>query len=190
MTAFVRAALAGMKGRAIVLLMIAVVAAGASACGYALAGRGNSLPSTIVRVGIPPFVNQSSTPDIDRVLTAAVTQEWQGKGKYRVQPDATGADAVLKGTILSVGLVPLAFTSNSQVSKYSIVVTASIEFREIATDKVLWANPTFQARDDYDVTSTTTATDINAIFTQNQNAMDRLSKAFARTVVTSIFEAF
>ncbi|MEO8481252.1 MAG: LPS assembly lipoprotein LptE [Acidobacteriota bacterium] len=174
----------------VLLLFVCVVALASVSCGYALAGRGNSLPSSIVKVGIPPFVNQSTTPDIDRVLTTAVTQEWQGKGKYRVQPDAAGADAVLKGTILSVGLVPLAFTANQQVSKYSIVVTASIEFRETATDKVLWANPSFQARDDYDVAGGVTATDVSAIFTQNQNALDRIAKAFARTVVTSIFEAF
>lgn len=176
--------------RRLLCLFTCLLALTSVSCGYALAGRGNSLPSTIVKVGIPPFVNQSTTPDIDRVLTTAVTQEWQAKGKYRVQPDAAGADAVLKGTILSVGLVPLAFTANNQVSKYSIIVTASIEFREIATDKVLWANPSFQARDDYDVTSGVTATDVNAIFTNNQNALDRLAKAFARTVVTSIFEAF
>jgi len=40
-----------------------------SGCGYALAGRGNALPANIVAIGVPPFVNESTTPDVDRVLT-------------------------------------------------------------------------------------------------------------------------
>jgi len=172
------------------LCLAAAFAMAATGCGYALAGRGNSLPTTIVTIGIPAFINHSTTPDIDRVLTAAVTEEWQGKGKYRVVPDATGVDAVLRGTVISVVLQPVAFTTDNQVVKNIIVTTASIDFREVATDKVLWANPAFQVRDEYDVTTATSATDVNALFTQNQNAMARLAKVFARSVVTSIFEAF
>lgn len=172
-----------------VACLVVLVALASSGCGYALAGRGNSLPASIVTIGIPPFVNQSTTPDIDRVLTDAVMAEWQGKGKYRVQPDATG-DAVLRGRVISVGLQPVAFTAAQQVSKYLIVATAAIEFREVATDKVLWANPSFQVRDEYEVTTGTSPNDVNAIFSQNRNAMDRLARTFARSVVTSIFEAF
>ena len=177
--------------RPFLTLLVCALAVASTACGYALAGRGNSLPTGIVTIGIPPFVNQSSTPDVDRVFTTAVTQEWQSKGKYRVQPAATGVDATLKGVVMSVGLVPVTFNQSGQVTKYSIIATASIEFRELATDKVIWANPSFQVRDDYDVGgSGAAATDVNALFTQNQGALDRLAKAFARSVVTSIFEAF
>jgi hypothetical protein len=171
-------------------LVVGLLALASVNCGYALAGRGNSLPAAIVTIGIPPFVNQSTTPDIDRVLWEAVRTEWQSKGKYRVLPEAAGADAVLKGTVVAVGLQPVAFTSAGQVSKYLIIATASIEFREIATDKVIWANPSFQSRDEYEVTGGATATDASALFTQNQTALDRLAKGFARSVVTSIFEAF
>jgi Lipopolysaccharide-assembly len=167
-----------------------IVMASTVGCGYALAGRGSALPANIVTIGIPQFVNQSIIGDIDRPLTDAVRIEFQGKGKYRVVSQVEGADAVLTGRIVSVVLQPVAFTTNNQVSRNAIIATAFIEFREVATDRVIWAHPSFQVRDEYEVTTGTSATDANALLTGNLNALERLSKTFARTVVTSIFEAF
>jgi len=83
-------------------LALIVAAAMLPACGYALSGRGNTLPATIKIIGIPLFTNQSQTPDMDQVLTKAVRDEFSNHGKYVVNPDVNGADAVLKTTILSV----------------------------------------------------------------------------------------
>ena len=123
-------------------------------------------------------------------MTDAVRVEFQGKGKYRILPQADGVDAVLTGRIVNVVLQPVAFTAQNQVSRNAIIVTAAIEFKEMATDRVIWANPSFQVRDEYDVTTGTSATDATALLTGNQNALERLSRTFARSVVTSIFEAF
>lgn len=161
-----------------------------SGCGYALAGRGNSLPASITSIGVPDFVNQSTTPDIDRVLTEAVRAEFQTKGKYRILPDAAGVDGLLVGRVLNVILQPSAFTSQNQVSRNLIIASASIEFTEVAASRVIWANPSFQVRDEFDVTTGQSANDPTALFAQDANALDRLARSFARSVVTSIFEAF
>ena len=59
------------------------------------------------------------------------------------------------------------------------------------TDKVLWSNPSMQVRDEYDVTTgDVAANDLAALFSQDQNALERLAKNFARSIVTSILEAF
>lgn len=162
----------------------------ASGCGYALAGRGNTLPPGIVIIGVPAFVNQSTTPDVDRVLTDAVRAELQTKRRYRIVPDETGVDGLLVGLVLNVGLQPIAFTPDNQVSRNLIIATASIEFTDVQTSRVIWANPSFQARDEYDVTTGQSANDPTALFAQDANALDRLARTFARSVVTSIFEAF
>lgn len=161
-----------------------------SGCGYALAGRGNSLPASIVSIGVPPFVNQSTTPDIDRVLTDAVRAEFQTKGRYRILPEATGVDGLLVGRVVNVLLQPSAFTAQNQVSRQLIIATASIEFSEVQASRVIWANPSFQVRDEFDVTTGQSANDPSALFAQDANALDRLARSFARSVVTSIFEAF
>jgi hypothetical protein len=162
-----------------------------ASCGYSLAGRGQFLPEYIRIVGIPQCVNQgSSIFDIDRVLTERVQREFSSHGHYKIQPDATGVDAVLSCAIKSSTLTPTAFNSNNQASRYAVVITAAIEFKDVKSDKVLWANPSMQVREEYDVTTGTTANDPAAFFGQDQNALGRLAQTFGRTVVTSILEAF
>jgi hypothetical protein len=160
-------------------------------CGYSLAGRGQFLPEYIRIVGIPQCVNQgSSIFDIDRVLTERVQREFSSHAHYKIQPDATGVDAVLSCAIKSSTLTPTAFNSNNQASRYAVVITAAIEFKDVKSDKVLWANPSMQVREEYEVTTGTTANDPAAFFGQDQNALGRLAQTFGRTVVTSILEAF
>jgi Lipopolysaccharide-assembly len=175
--------------RAVCLAGLAGLAA--QSCGYALAGRGNSLPAYVKTIGVPPFVNQSTLPDVDRVVTQAVQAEFQSRGRYRVVPDETGVDAVLHGTITSVTTRPSAFTADRQVSRYIVVVTAKVEFIDKhANDKVLWSNPSAQFQDEYPVTTGAATGDPSAFLRQDASALDRLAKNFARTIVTSILEAF
>lgn len=174
-------------------ILLACVALGAltvtSGCGYALAGRGSFLPDYIKVVGVPAFVNQTAIFDIDRVLTDRVRTEFGSRGKYRVQPDVNNVDAILIGTITSVRLDNTAYTAGSQASRVSLIVTASFEFRDVRDNKILWSSASMQFREEYEPTSAT-GTDVTAFFGQNANAMERLAQNFARSVVTSILEAF
>ncbi len=178
------------RSAALRLVVIAVAAAGLSGCGYSLAGRGSFLPAYIKVVGIPQFQNQSAVPDFDRVLTEQVRHEFSSHGNYKVVPDDTGVDAVLTGTVKSSTLSNVAFTSSNQASRIAVIITASIEFRDVQNDKVLWSNPALQFRDEYDVTTAANANDPAAFFGQDQNALQRLSQNFARSIVSSILEAF
>jgi hypothetical protein len=169
-----------------VVLVALVLSAG---CGYALTGRGNSLPDTIKVIGIPTFVNHSTTAGVERTLTESVQAEFQGKGKYTILPDAPGADAVLTVIITGVFLRPVAFNQQNQVTRQSVVIAASVEFKD-KEGKVIWANPAFQATDEYEVSASTNPTDASALFRTDINALERLAKNFSRNIVTSIFEAF
>jgi hypothetical protein len=122
-------------------------------------------------------------------LTDQLRTEFVNRGR-RTQPDVAGADAVLTATITSVTITPVAFTSTRQASKYAIIVIANVQFTDKHDDKVLWANPAVQVRDEYDATTGTTANDPNAFLAGDANAMLRLSRTFAQQIVTSILEAF
>ena len=163
-----------------------------SGCGYSLAGRGKFLPEYIRTVGVPLCVNQgSSIFNIDNILTDRVRNEFVSHGHYRTEPAITGVDAVLGCKIMSSTFVPTVINANNQASRYALVITAAIEFKDLKTNKVLWANPSMQVREEYDVTSGgASATDPAAFFGQDQNALLRMAQTFARTVVTSILEAF
>jgi hypothetical protein len=173
------------------LVAVLAIAIGAVSCGYALAGRGNALPAHIRTVGIPNLVNHSNVPEIDVALSDAVRAEFSSRGRYVVQPVATGVDAVLTGIVVSAELRPLTFTANNQASSYTLTITTSVEFKDLIDDKVLWTNPAFRSSEEYQApASAGVQADLNTIFTQAPNAQVRLAKKFAREVVSSIFEAF
>ena len=160
-----------------------------SGCGYSLAGRGSFLPDYIRTIGVPDFVNNTSVFDMERFVTDRVRTELIGRGKYKVLPGREGTDALLLGEISSITIAPAAFNQQQQATRYALVVTAKIEFRDVKEDKVLWSNPAMQFREEYEVTNTAVA-DPNAFFGQDVNARDRLAQEFARAIVSAILEAF
>jgi Lipopolysaccharide-assembly len=159
-------------------------------CGYSLAGRGSFLPESIKTIGVPMFGNNTPVFDIERRVTEKVRSELIGRGRYKVLPEATGVDGLLTGDITSIQLVPASFTDQRQASRYAIIMSARIEFKEAASGKVLWSNPSMQFREEYEVTTGVTALDPAAFFSQNTNAIERLASNFARSAVSAILEAF
>ena len=176
---------------ALVLPLLAIISAtAASGCGYALSGRGSYLPAHIRIIGVPLFVNNTPVFEIEQRITAKVQAELTGRGRYEVRPDRQGVDAVLIGEILAVSVAPAAFNSNQQATRYAVTLVAKVEFRDLKNNKEIWANPQLVFTEQYDVTTTQTATDPNAFLGSNVNAMDRLASEFARTVISAILEAF
>jgi outer membrane lipopolysaccharide assembly protein LptE/RlpB len=172
------------------LLSIALVAALAcTSCGYSLAGRGSFLPAYIRVIGVPLFQNQTAVYDVERQITEKVRAEFRGRGKYKVELAETGADAVLSGEITSITLAPAAFTENQQASRYVLTLIAKVEFKDLKANKVLWANPAWPFREEYELTNTASV-DPNAFLGQDANALERLASEFARSVVSAILEAF
>jgi hypothetical protein len=167
---------------------LAVVAGG---CGYALAGRGNSLPANVRVIGVPQFGNRSTTPGVEREITDAVQAEFAGRGGLRALPTEDGADAIVRGIVTGLYFNVAAANTSGQATRYEIVVTASVEFvNTLDNDTVLWSNRALNFREEYDVPAGTTTEDPAAFFRQDVNALQRLSRNFARSVVTSILEAF
>ena len=171
----------------------ALVAVTATACGYALAGRGGSLSpkadgTPIKRIGVPLLVNQSTTPDLDQIFTNAIRQELQSKGRYTVTTDTTGVDAVLSGVMLPIQTNLTGLTEARQASKYIVTVTANVEFREQPANTVRWSNPSFRMSEEYDVPTGTGATDQTLLFQADRQALERLARTFARNLISTIFE--
>jgi hypothetical protein len=172
------------------LLVLSLAGLGSSACGYALAGRGSFLPETIQTIGIPAFANRTSVFNLETMLTEKVRAEFIGRGKYKILPEGTGVDALLTGEVNSAVLTPISFTPDQLASRYALTVSARIELRDVRASKVLWENPSVVFRQEYEAQSVRTAADPAAFFGQDTNALDRMATDFARTIVSSILEAF
>jgi len=176
----------------VLLVLVLAAALGSAGCGYALAGRGSFLPTDIRVVGIPPLVNRTTYFDVETILTQKIRNEFIGRGKYRVVPEATGADAVLNAEITSITLSPVGFTSTQLASRYQFVLTMKVDFVDNRVNKSLWANDAYAFTGEYDLTSGTGDSAINAatFVDQQLSSFDRIANDIARTVVTAIVEAF
>ncbi|TAM81801.1 MAG: hypothetical protein EPN47_10325 [Acidobacteria bacterium] len=156
------------------------------ACGYRVAGTAARLPPDIRTIAIPVFTNKSTRFRIEQKVAAAVTREFIDRTSYRVTPDPTGADAELKGTIISVHSGVLTFDPNTgRATTFQIQVTANVELVDLHTKRVLFSNPNYIFREQYQESQSTAA-----LFEEDEPALDRLSRDFARTLVTDIVENF
>lgn len=172
----------------VLLLLLALCS---TSCGYALAGRGSFLPPDIGVVGIPPLQNQSTFFNVEQPLTEKIRAEFIGRGKYRVIPDAAGADAVLTATVVGISVSPIAFSDQQLASRYQFTISMRMEFTDVRNNRVLWSNDALVFREEYELsTRGTTAIEGASFLDQERSSFDRIATDIARSVVTSILEAF
>lgn len=157
-----------------------------AACGYHVAGRGDRLPPDIKTIAVPIFVNESPRFRIEQRLAAAVTREFIERTKFRITPNPVAADAVLKGTVKDVRSGVITFDLNTgRATSLQIQVTTDVKLVDLHSNKVVFANPNYIFREQYQVSQTTPG-----LFEEDQSALDRLSRDLARTLVTEILENF
>ena len=171
------------------VLLVALALLAHTGCGYSLAGRGSFLPAYIKRIGIPQFANNTAVFDLDRQVTERVRTEFIGRGKYTIVTDTTGVDALLTGTIASVTLAPVAFNQQNLATRYALTLTATVEFKDMHANKVLWTNPSMQYREEFALNPTNTP-DSTTFLVQDVSARERMAGEFARALVSAILEAF
>jgi hypothetical protein len=183
---------AGLRRRLLIHVLLAALAGPAfSGCGYTLAGRGSFLPEYIETVAIPMFGNNTAVFDVEQLLTQEVRTAFISRGSYRVQTEEAGADATLTGTITDIRIAPASFSADQQASRYVFTLRASIEFRDLTTDEIVWDDAQMVFSDEYEVASGTgDIASVSTFFGQQANTVERLAVDFATTVVSSILEAF
>ena len=159
-------------------------------CGYSLAGRGSFLPDYIKTIGVPTFENRTTMFNLETQITEKVRAEFIGRGHYQIVPDATNVDALLSGEVSGVSIAPVSFGTQQLASRYTITMSARVTLRDVRENKVLWENPSLVFRQEYEAQSGQTQLDPTAFFGQDQNALDRMTTEFARTIVSAILEAF
>jgi len=166
----------------IVLLAPAIAATG---CGYALVGKGSSLPDNIRVVQFTTLENMTQRVQLEQRFSGEIARELASRGRFKVQADSTGADAALTGAVLAFNLFPVAFDSQGRATDYQVQVTARVSLKTVPDGKVLWENPAYTFRDNYSYAATA------ASYVDLENdAIDRVAGRFAQALVTSLLEGF
>ncbi len=166
--------------------LLAVTLLFQAACGYHTAGHAVQLPESVKTIAVPSFKNETPTYRIEQMLTASVVREFTTRTRYHIVND-TGddADATLRGTVLSTAASPLTYDTASGRAASVLVV---VSMRVILTDrsgKVLYQNPAYLFREQYEVSQ-----DLTTFFEEDSPAFRRLSQDFARTLVSNVLEGF
>ncbi len=157
-------------GRSCLLLVLLL-----NGCGYALLGTGgasNFLPTTRV--------------ELEQRVTQAVADEFVSRGRLRLVTGPQNADVILRGSIDSFGIFPIAVNAQARATQYQISITAKIELLDHRNeDKILWKNDQYRFSENYDVDVTTGDT-----FDQETRAINAIAVRFAQSLVANLFEGF
>jgi outer membrane lipopolysaccharide assembly protein LptE/RlpB len=155
------------------------------ACGYHTARHANLLPSDLRTIAIPAFVNQTQTYKIEQTLTSSVVQEFGTRTNYHISQDPKSADATLHGIVLSTYTTPLTYdTKTGRASSVLVIVSMSVSLKD-RQGRVLYENPSYTFREQYQVSQ-----ELSSFFEEDSPAFQRLSRDFARTLVSNVLEAF
>ena len=156
-----------------------------TACGYHTAGHANLLPSDLRTIAIPAFTNQTQTYKIEQTLTSSVVQEFVTRTNYHITQDPKAADAALHGVVLSTYTTPLTYdTKTGRASSVLVIVSMSVSLKD-RQGRVLYENPSYTFREQYQVSQ-----ELSSFFEEDSPAFQRLSRDFARTLVSNVLEAF
>ena len=167
-------------------LQVFILTLFSTACGYHTAGHAVTLPDNVQTIAIPAFVNQTQTYKIEQKLTAAVVREMVTRTHYHIVNEASdSADATLRGTVVTTSTSPLTYDSQTgRASSALVVVTARVTLTD-RQGKILYQNPSYLFREEYQVSR-----ELSSFFEEDSPALERLSREFARTLVSNVLEGF
>ncbi len=144
------------------------------------------MPQTVRVLAVPMFTNQTQTYRLEQILTRDVVREFIARTRYRVM-NTTGdsADATLTGTILSAQSSPLTYDAQSgRISSAEVTVTMKVSLVD-RSGRVLFENPNYSFRQQYQVSR-----EVTSFFEEETPALLRMSRDFARTLVSDVLEGF
>jgi outer membrane lipopolysaccharide assembly protein LptE/RlpB len=132
------------------------------------------------------FVNQTQNYRVEQMLTEDVVREFIDRTHYHVVSDkGAGADALLKGIVVSAHAAPITYDAQSgRVSSAVVSLTMKVTLLD-RSGRVLFENSNYVFRQQYQVSR-----EVTSFFEEQTPALQRMSQDFARTLVTDILEAF
>ena len=166
-----------------VLLLICAVLGG---CGYHVAGLHSNLPADWETIAVPAFKNDTTRYRIEQRMTEAVIRQFIERTKYHVVPDATHADAVLHGEVLSADATPMLFNATTgEVTTMLITVHTKVALVDTRTQKAVYHADNMVFRQEYQI-----STDVQSFFQEQDPAFERMSRDFASKLVANVMEGF
>ena len=171
---------------ALVLALAAGLSLVLAGCGYHVAGKDTTLPTDLHTLAIPMFSNATQVYHVEQDLTSAVVREFITRTHYQVvNREDRSADATLHATVLTAYVSPLTFdTRTNRVATVLVQVGVHVTLTD-KKGKVLYDNPSYLFREQYQESSS-----LSEFFQEESPAVQRLSRDFARAMVSDVLENY
>ncbi len=122
-----------MKNLAVAILLLCLCG-----CGYHFPGKGGSLPGDVEKLYLPLFVNQSTEPQIENLLSNDVSEVFARNGNISQVGSEQLAEAVLDGVISSYSSRAISYDKNDDISEYRATMVIDVALRQVADGRLLW----------------------------------------------------
>ncbi|HYK90056.1 MAG TPA: LPS assembly lipoprotein LptE [Acidobacteriota bacterium] len=153
-------------------------------CGYQVRSSVRKLPAGIQSLGIPTFRNATNQYKLEQQISSAVIKEFGTRTRMPITSSKTGVDAVLVGEIRSMSSSPVIFGTDTFASAFLVTVQLSVQLVRTSDSKVLWQNTGFLFRERYVLNSK-----LSDFFSEENPALERLSREFATSLVSTILNS-
>lgn len=168
--------------RLIPLIFLVFLVSGFTECYKPVTNSG--LPKRIKTIAVPAFKFEAKglRYRIDSRFTEAVTKEVIRRGHgLKVQGALEGADAVIEGNIRDFSFSGVLLDREGRARVYEVTVVSAVTVRDLADNKILYDNQNFIFRDSFEFSE-----DPRSFFNEEDPAVERMARAFAESVVSTI----
>jgi hypothetical protein len=165
---------------AVILLFLLV--SGFTECYKPVTNSG--LPKRIKKVAVPAFQFEARglRYRVESRFTEAVTKEIIRRGRgIKVQGSREGADAVIEGTIRDFNFTGVLLDREGRARIYEVTIVVAVTVRDLQENKILFDNQNFIFRDSFEFSE-----DPRSFFNEEDPAVERMARAFAESVVSSV----
>src|SRR5262249_43551971 len=112
-----------------------------------------SLPDDIHSLSVGSIQNRSREHGLEKTLAFALEREIHERGRFRMEEDPGGGDAVISGTIREVAIRPVAFDANDLAVQYEMALTVDLTLTRQRDGRVLWHVKGLRESDEYSANS-------------------------------------
>jgi len=132
--------------KAVVALVVFVAVA---ACGYQLKGAGLSPPEGVRTISVTVLENRTSESGIETFFTSDLAYEFTRSKVLRVV-DKDTADAVLSGTVESMGVETISHTASYGSGERRVTITLNLTLMS-RDGRVLWSDTAISDQEAFEV---------------------------------------
>lgn len=172
--------------RLFALLALFVCVSGFTECYKPVTDTG--LPKEIRRIAVPAFQFEPRALRyrVESRFTEAVTREIIRRGRgLKVQGTREGADAVVEGMVREFSFSGVLLDREGRARVYEVTITSAVTVRDLRSNQILYDNQNFIFRDSFEFSE-----DPRSFFNEEDPAVERIARAFAESVVSTIVNGF